>query len=241
YLPALRESTDGLKLHRSLLELDPGYLDAYLIVGMNNYIVGSLPWYWKVLASLSGRHGDRAEGIRQVKRVTEEGNHAREDARLMLAVLYQREKMYREALAVYEAMARDHPRNYLLPGEIAALHATLDEWPAAAEAYDSMLQHYRTGQAGYAHIPLARTLYYAGEAYERSEKPEMALSRYSEAGSLSVSDRYRYRALLQAGDILVHLQRQEEASNCYRRVEEEVPDSQEGKDARAALKQVLKK
>jgi tetratricopeptide (TPR) repeat protein len=112
YVAALHESTEALDLHRRLLELDPQYVDAYLIVGMNNYVLGSLPWYIKVVAALTGRRGDREEGIRQVKRVTEEGTYARGDARLMLAVLYQREKMYRAALQLYETMAHDHPRNY---------------------------------------------------------------------------------------------------------------------------------
>ena len=197
YMAALHEATDAFKLHRSLLEQDPNYVDAYLIVGMNNYIVGSLPWYVKAQASLSGRHGDKAEGIKQVKRVTEEGNYARDDARLMLAVLYQREKMYRDALKLYEEMERAHPRNYLLPGEIATLHGLLNEWPAAAED-DSILRRHRSGEAGYTQIPLARTLFYTGEAYERSEQPEIALARYSEAGSLAGGDQYSYRALVKA-------------------------------------------
>ncbi len=43
YIPALRESTAALKTHCTLLEVDPHYVDAYLILGMNNYVVGSLP------------------------------------------------------------------------------------------------------------------------------------------------------------------------------------------------------
>ena len=236
YMPALHEATDALKLHRNLLELDPDYVDGYLVVGMNNYIVGSLPWYIKVMASLTGRHGDRAEGIKQVKRVTEEGNYAREDALLMLAVLYQREKMYRQALEVYEEMARAYPRNYLLPCEVAALHGSLNEWSQSAEVYDSVLQRQRNGQAGYQLIPLARILYASGEAHRRSDQPEEALARYSEAGTLTGGAPYTYLAELRAGDILVHLRRKEEAKTLYRHVAEATPDSEEGKAARQALK-----
>ena len=42
--------------HSDLLKLDPAYVDAYLVVGVNNYVVGSLPWYIKALATLTGRH-----------------------------------------------------------------------------------------------------------------------------------------------------------------------------------------
>lgn len=238
YLPALHEATDALKLHRHLLELDPNYVDAYLIVGMNNYIVGSLPWYIKVMASLTGRHGDRAEGIKQVKRATVEGTYAREDARVMLAVLYQREKMYQQALEVYEEMARAYPRNYLLPCEVAALHGSLNEWSQAAEVYDSVLQRHSSGQAGYQFIPLARILYASGEAHQRSDQPEEALARYSEAGAMTGAAPYTYQAELRAGDILVRLRRNQEARARYARVAEATPDSEEGKAARRALKQI---
>ncbi len=51
-----------------------------------------LPWYIKMLAALAGAHGDRTGGLAMVQRVAESGNYAREDARFMLDVLYQREK-----------------------------------------------------------------------------------------------------------------------------------------------------
>jgi tetratricopeptide (TPR) repeat protein len=156
----------------------------------------------------------------------------------MLAVLYQREKMYRQALEVYEEMARAHPRNYLLPCEVATLHGSLNEWSQAAEVYDSVLQRYRSGQAGYEHIPMARILYAAGEAHERSDRPEEAISRYSEAGALAGNDAHSYLAELRAGDLLVRLHRNEEARTHYTRVAEAAPDSEEGKAARRALKQI---
>ena len=238
YVAALHESTEALDLHRRVLELDPQYVDAYLIVGMNNYVLGSLPWYIKVVAALTGRRGDRDEGIRQVKRVTDEGTYARGDARLMLAVLYQREKMYRSALQLYEKMARDHPRNYLLLLEMASLYASLNEWSRAAEVYDTVLQSHRTGQFGYSRLPLARILYASGEAHERSEQPEEALSRYYEAAALAGGAHDTYLAELRAGGLLLRLHRKEEARNCFTRVAEGAPGSDEGKAAREALKQI---
>lgn len=159
YTPALHEATAAFKYHQDLLKLDSAYVDCYLVVGMNNYIVGSLPWYIKVLAALTGRHGDRDEGLRQIKRVTEEGNYAREDAKLMLAVLYQREKTYPQALALYQEMALAYPRNYLLQYEVAALFGLMNDWRSAALAYDTMLARHRANEAGYDDVPLPKILY----------------------------------------------------------------------------------
>ncbi len=149
YKPALHEATEAYNYHRDLLKQNPNYVDAYLIVGMNNYVVGSLPWYIKVLAALTGRHGNRAQGLQQMKRAEQEGHYAREDARLMLAVVYQREKRYAEALTLYQEMAHSYPRNYLLQDEVGALFGLINDWRSAASTYDSMLSKYRTGEAGY--------------------------------------------------------------------------------------------
>ena len=240
YMPALHEATDAYKYHRDLLKLDPTYVDSYLIVGMNNYVVGSLPWYVKALATLTGRHGDRAEGLRQVKRVTEEGNYAREDAKLMLAVLYQREKMYPQALSLYQEMAHSYARNYLLQYEVSSLFGILNDWRSAAQGYDAILAKHRAGASGFEDIPLAKVLYQAGRAYERLQEYEPALARYTEAGLQSGSDRYIYISELAAADLDMRLQRPDEARPHYQRVAEAGRDSEEGKSARLALKKLAK-
>lgn len=139
YKPALREATAAYKHHDQLLTLDANYVDALLIVGVNNYVVGSLPWYLKVMASLTGRHGNKAEGLRQIQRAASEGRYASEDAQLILAVLYQREKMHREALPLYQEMASAYPRNYLLSQEVATLYGLVGEWRDASREYDAIL------------------------------------------------------------------------------------------------------
>lgn len=235
YKPALHEATEAYNYHRDLLKLNPHYVDAYLIVGMNNYIVGSLPWYIKVFAALTGRHGNRAEGLQQMKLAEQEGHYAREDARLMLAVVYQREKRYAEALTLYQEMARSHARNYLLQDEVGALFGLTNDWRSAASTYDSMLAKHRTGEAGYKAIPLARVLYQSGQAYEHLQDNERALARYTEAGGLLGSDRYIYISELAAAELQMRLQRPNEARQHYERVVSAVPHSQEAKLAKRAL------
>ena len=238
YMPALHEATEAYRCHSQLLNLDPKYVDAYLIVGMNNYIVGSLPWYIKVLAALTGRHGDRAEGLQQVKRVTEGGHYAREDAKLMLAVLYEREKMYAQALTLYREMGRSYPRNYLLQYEAAALCGLLNDWRTSASGYESIVAKHRGGESGYKDIPLAKVLYRAGQAHEHLQEWDDALARYTEAGSLPGSDRHIYLCNLAAADLQTRLNHPDQARLLYQRVADAVPDSDEGGLARRALKKL---
>ena len=81
YLAALHEATEARNLHQRLLTGNPQFMDAWLVVGLNDYVAGSLPWYIKVLASLAGYRGDKKRGIEEVHRAAVQGNWARDDAR----------------------------------------------------------------------------------------------------------------------------------------------------------------
>ena len=81
-LAALREGLEARKYHLKLYKSDPHYADALLVIGIADYVAGSLPWYVKVLASMSGIHGSRAQGVEELKRVSQEGYFARVDARI---------------------------------------------------------------------------------------------------------------------------------------------------------------
>ena len=238
YMPALHEASAAYKYHSDLLKADPEYVDAYLVVGMNNYVVGSLPWYVKVLASLTGRHGNREEGIRQVKHVTERGRYAREDAKVMLAVLDQREKMYAQALALYQDMARSYPCNYLLQYEVANLFGALNDWHSAANAYDAIVARQRAGDSGFEKVPIAKVLYQSGQAYEHLQRYDSALDRYSEAGALPGTGRYIYASELAAANLYTRLQQPGAARSHYQRVADATPGTEEGKTARSALKKL---
>jgi len=238
YMAALHEATAAYKYHAELLKGDPRYIDCYLIVGVNNYVLGSLPWYVKVMAAMTGRHGDRAEGLKQIKRVTDEGNYARDDAKLTLAVLYQREKMYSQALALYKEMALSYTRNYLIQYETSALHHLLTEWHSAAQGYDAIMIKHRANALGFRNIPSGKILYHAGQAYEHLGENELALSRYAEAASLAGDDHYTYLAELATADLEMRLQHPDRARAHYQRIAAEKPNTDEGRSARHAIKKL---
>jgi len=219
-----------------LLKVDPTFTDASLIVGVQHYVVGSLPWFWKLMAALSGRHGDRKQGLAEVKRAAEQGHFAREDAQLMLGVLYQREKMLPEALAVFQEMAAASPRNYLLPQEVASLDQQMGDWAAAAQVYDSMLARYRAREPNFDKLPAARFFYLAGVARRHLEQDEAALALLAEGASLPGDSIYIYRCELQAAELDALNHREQQARQRYQRVAQAVPDTEEGKLARRALK-----
>ncbi len=59
WMDSLREATAARKADQKILEIDPKDADANLILGLNEYVVGSLPFYMRALGFLGGFHGDR--------------------------------------------------------------------------------------------------------------------------------------------------------------------------------------
>ncbi len=240
-LGALGEARKARKLHGQVLRIDPTFVDAYLVLGMYDYIVGSLPWYLKVLASLIGYLGNRERGIAEVKRVTEEGHWAKEDAKSYLAILYFREERYTEALAILRGLARSYPRNYVIEQQIARIYKGAEDWKSAALVYDSILARHSAGAPGYDAIPLAKILFQAGEAWQRQGNQDQALSHFEKAGRLDDNNIYVYRAELAAANLCVQMNRPQDALRKYQRVANAIPNTGEGKAARQALRRLGEK
>lgn len=114
---ALREGTRSRQAHERLLKLSPGMPDASLIPGLHEYITGSLPWYVKALAFLAGYRGDRKEGIELMERAAAKGEKTAVEARVMLTVVYRREKNPGRAAELMGELAAAFPANHLYRSE----------------------------------------------------------------------------------------------------------------------------
>ena len=90
WLDALHDATDGRKAHNRATEIDPAFVDARLVQGLYDYLVGSLPFAWRVLGFLGGFHGDKERGIATLKDVYAHGVDNRQDAAIILCAIYRR-------------------------------------------------------------------------------------------------------------------------------------------------------
>src|SRR5262249_5639859 len=154
-----------------LLKQDRANVDAYFVLGLADYVAGNLPWYLKALASMGGYHGTRSQGLTELREVSEKGNRARLDAKIVLATLYRRERMYPQAVELLRELQRSYPRNYLIPCEIADIYKTEGDWRAAVDVYDGIVASFAgSGFAGNpstsGQVPAAAILYDGGEAHE---------------------------------------------------------------------------
>jgi tetratricopeptide (TPR) repeat protein len=120
---SLRDATSARRAHNRISELEPNNVDARLVQGLHDYIVGSLPWAYRMLGFLVGIHGDKEKGIRTVQDVARNGALNRVDAELFLCALYRRENQTKLAVPLVEDLIHRFPRNYLLRLELGVMYS----------------------------------------------------------------------------------------------------------------------
>src|SRR5579864_5049011 len=129
WFSALRNAVGARHDHERVLELDPQYLDAKLVVGTHNYVVGNLPWSIKVAAALAGLSGSSEKGLEYLREVAKVEGENSLDAKVMLTLFLRRERQYDEALGYMQDLAEKYPHNHLFPTEVANLLRASDRLP----------------------------------------------------------------------------------------------------------------
>jgi hypothetical protein len=127
YIAALRAGNKARKYSDELRAIDPDYIDSYLVAGVQEYVVGSLPWAVRALVAFGGIHGSKEKGRTWVERVADDGDTLQTEARMLLAVLYRRERRPLDAAKVLEGLIEQFPRNYVLRLELASMYLDADE------------------------------------------------------------------------------------------------------------------
>lgn len=117
---SLRETDRNARI---LLGVAPDTDDAYLALGVANYIIGCLPAYKRAVLWIGGVHGDKALGMQQVARVaaSEHARYLRPFARLMLALAALREKDPDLARQQLQELTTEFPENPLFAKELAKI------------------------------------------------------------------------------------------------------------------------
>lgn len=123
YLASLGEVKRGRLLAQQLLANDAGCYDAYLALGVENYVLSLKPAPVRWLLRLGGAQTNREEGLRQLRLTAERGHYLRPYARLLLAVAALRDHDRVRARALLTDLAAQYPRNPLYRQELARLRS----------------------------------------------------------------------------------------------------------------------
>lgn len=105
----------------TLLSVDPTAKDAYVALGMSNYVIGCLPGYKKMFLWFGGVHGDRVKGMQQMQTAADEGRYLKPFAKILLALAYEREHQMDRAQPLLKDLAVAYPANPIFMRELALL------------------------------------------------------------------------------------------------------------------------
>ena len=148
WFSALRSGLGAYNDSKRILELDPKFSDAKLVVGIYNYVVGSLSWPVKVAMLLVAIHGSRTKGLELMKQAADGGGEASVDAKTALALFLAREHRYGQALVQTRWLYATFPHNFLYGLSEAGLLKSADEIPQAMEVYRKLIALGKVGEFG---------------------------------------------------------------------------------------------
>jgi len=155
WFSALRNAVGARHDHERVLELDPGYLDAKLVVGTHNYVVGNLSWSVKIAAALAGLSGSKEKGLEYLREVAKSDVENSVDAKVVLSLFLRREHEYDEALGYMQELSVKYPMNHLFPTEVANLLRAAGRLYEAEAKYREVWQNGRQGKYGNLHYELS--------------------------------------------------------------------------------------
>ena len=240
WFSALRSAVGARHDHERVLELDPKYVDAKVLVGTDLYIVGSLNWPTKIAASVVGISGNKQKGLDYLRQAsTEAHSEVASDAQIVYALFLRREQKYDEALQVVARMQTEFSRNPLVAAEYAHLLNAAGHGPEAIAAYRKVVAGCRSN--AYTVCRIEVPAYGLGEALRGQRQYQEAAEAYDLAASSGTNDpELRQKATLAAGEMYDVLQKRETALEKYRAVVAENSTSGSAELARHYMRQAYK-
>ncbi len=219
-----------------VLQLDPDYLDAKLVVGVYEYVVGALPWPFKFLIGFTGITGSKSKGLAMLKDDGERGAVTSVEARTVITLFLRREGKYKEAIQVVRGLREQYPHDYLFALEEANLRKDDGEGMAAVDAYREIVAN--TAKAGfYASTRLELTYFGLGDALRGQRHYSEAAEAYEKAANTpNVSPELKIRCLLAAGQCHDVNHERDLAKRDYQTAIEAGPNTSRADTARKYLK-----
>ncbi|HZD51344.1 MAG TPA: hypothetical protein VE178_21575 [Silvibacterium sp.] len=121
-LAALSYTKQGRESADQLLKEDPNAYDAYIALGVENYLTGikAAPIRW--FLQLGGMSTDKNQGIQQLQKAADHGVLLAPFAKLLLAVAAFRDKDTAKGCTLLRELATNYPKNPLYTKELWRCH-----------------------------------------------------------------------------------------------------------------------
>jgi tetratricopeptide (TPR) repeat protein len=234
---SLKDATAARRLHNRISELEPNNVDARLVQGLHDYVVGSLPWAYKMLGFLIGMRGDKEKGIRTVQDVAKNGNQDRVEAEVFLCALYRRENQSRLAVPLVQDLIRRYPRNYLLRMELGQMYSQSGDGARGLQALEEVARLKRSHAPGFDRVPWEKIYYQEGSIEFWYNDLDRSLENMKKvtASSEEVDINTGVQAWLRMGQIYDMKQRRAEAIAAYKKAIAYAPQAEAAQESRKYL------
>jgi tetratricopeptide (TPR) repeat protein len=132
---ALSSGLTGFNYTRKLLNMDSDRPEARIGRGMFYYMVGSIPSGMRWATNMVGLRADIEDGFHELKLAAESESYIRNDAKMMLMYLYDKEGRYEEALEYALELTEALPDNVIFLFKKAEIYEKLNNNRYAADVY----------------------------------------------------------------------------------------------------------
>ena len=119
HMDGLKRMKEANKYADRLLAQDPDATDAYIALGIANYVIGSQNAGARFALWFDGVHGNRQLGMEQVPKTAEHGHYLRPFAKIILALAARREKQVPLAQKLLRELCEQYPDTQLYASEYA--------------------------------------------------------------------------------------------------------------------------
>jgi tetratricopeptide (TPR) repeat protein len=219
-----------------VLHLDPNYVDAKLVVGVYQYVVGALPWPFKLLIGFAGITGSKSTGLAMLRDAGERGVNTSVEARTVIALFLRREGKYADAIQVIRKLKSEYPHDFLFHLEEANLRKDAGEGMAAVTAYRELLE--QAARPGYFSEPQLELAYFGlGDALRGQRRYSEAADAYEKAASTkNVGPELKIRSLLASGECRDVMGERSRAITDYQEAIDAGPNTSRADTARKRLR-----
>ena len=232
FVSALKLALSAKNDNAKALQLDPNYVDAKLVVGVYQYVVGALPFGFKMLVGIVGIHGSKTTGLAMLRDSAARGVITSVESRTVMALFLRREAKYQQALAINRTLAAQYPHNFLFCLERANLSKDAGKGMTAVALYQQVIREAR--QPGYfasAHVELA--YFGLGASLRGQNLYQQSIDAFEQAAiQPTTSPELKRRSLLAAGEDYDLMHQHDNAMREYQAVINAGPDTAQGELAR---------
>jgi tetratricopeptide (TPR) repeat protein len=236
FVAAARQGLASRNDSEQVLRIDPGYADAKMAIGIQQFAVASLPRVLRIMVGIAGVSGNKEKGLDLLRESAAHGIVTNVESRTALSLFLRHDARYPEALVVQHGLAQEYPHDYLFRLEEANLTKDAGHGPEAITIYKLVLSD--SQKPGYFIDPRVQMAYFGLADTQRGQNliAEAAQNYLEAATQPKCSEWLRRRAQLNAGEMFDLLHQRDKAIEQYKLASAGGGDQSQADTARRYMK-----